>query len=1189
MSLATNLYERSLDLERDCKMFRDKQVFGTPEYIAPEVILRQGYGKPVDWWSSGIILYEFIIGCVPFYGDTIEELFSNIISGQIEWPDEEDEGAPPAEAVSLITQLLQRDPLSRLGTATGAAEVKEVAFFEGIDWNNLLRQKSAFVPQLDHDEDTSYFDPRTDRYHHDVEEDEDLDEDVDEASQYGGATDFSDTSSLISNRSGVLPRRHLSREDRRSVNLLPDVSDSEQYKSSGSLVPTEATNLSSQLPGRPGRISTSSKATSEFEVDEATTTLTAEAGRLTAELLHNAITTPASASSDGDHSKAQIEAPGGKSGRVTPIVQLEGQKEVPEREALRGPSETPSIVSAGLPGTEGGADGSDASEGDAMASDTNMFRAFASCSPRFSVVVDQARMAEFLNDVNSRRRSSLAAFDNNCGSVHYGPEETLVVPQISASELPATVPATNSDAIRLPPRQDAWEGLVSEGSAVSSAVVGSICDSSQKTPPEHVTTNKESFDVSDQAETAGPTPVATVAPSAHNSPSVEAPAFQPDPADAVRNSGQSDASMTEAGLSGACKRSANRLLKSGPSQQTSPSASSDQQSPEDIDEPSYKATTATETRVTRRRPPPSQGDRQTSPMASKLTVPQSSMSPRNTSPHRAVPAGTIVSPTTTVISSAAAPQRKRPSTAAAAEAAGGSGGGGGSESNRRNITIRRGPRGFGFTLRAKNVFYGDSDLYTLHHVIIGVDRRGPAYAAGLRENDVIRRVNGKEVTGLFHVDVVQLILQSTNFLELQVTALSQSSIRSDGRWRVRGRLMRPARQALAKVRSSKAQQRATTGSDEPDTPRRLSLRIQRSAKASTRCHSNTVSVPSPSAVVSLRQHHQPAVFERRQRHRNVSLNTQQPQPLDISLRGAGTEAASESLSAASPAAVRSLPQSATFLSCGRVCSTPPAAVNMQQVCLSRANTSTDSRPHSQSFSALSSAAVRLAPTSATPDQISGPLHGRLHPHSLGSRRSIEAPLLRQLSERHWTSYLARTTSDCLKRSPPALSSSSPSCCNATSPCSLQCFSPIDASLSSSSSSPRDSYSTPGTVPAAAAAAAAAGSIHHSPHVTSSATFCLQRTPSPLAATKATAATHSPPPVSEVASASKPALNKPRITAHTLVVPTPQTDVASEHSAVEQSQLSSLDPNGAAARLRRRRKNIQRIPSSSSSPSGEPGD
>ena len=76
----THMYEHSL--AQETKQFTDQQVFGTPDYLAPEVILRQGYGKPVDWWSLGIILYEFLIGVPPFYGDTPEELFADTLSGE---------------------------------------------------------------------------------------------------------------------------------------------------------------------------------------------------------------------------------------------------------------------------------------------------------------------------------------------------------------------------------------------------------------------------------------------------------------------------------------------------------------------------------------------------------------------------------------------------------------------------------------------------------------------------------------------------------------------------------------------------------------------------------------------------------------------------------------------------------------------------------------------------------------------------------------------------------------------------------------------------------------------------------------------------------------------------------------------------------------------------------------------------
>uniref|UniRef100_A0A8D0A2E6 non-specific serine/threonine protein kinase n=1 Tax=Sander lucioperca TaxID=283035 RepID=A0A8D0A2E6_SANLU len=173
MSLTTNLYEGHI--EKDTREFLDKQVCGTPEYIAPEVILRQGYGKPVDWWAMGVILYEFLVGCAPFFGDTPEELFGQVISDEIIWPEEDE--ALPQEAQDLITKLLRQNPLERLGTGS-AFEVKQHPFFTELDWNSLLRQKAEFIPQLESEDDTSYFDTRSDRYHHlDSEEEDDTNDD----------------------------------------------------------------------------------------------------------------------------------------------------------------------------------------------------------------------------------------------------------------------------------------------------------------------------------------------------------------------------------------------------------------------------------------------------------------------------------------------------------------------------------------------------------------------------------------------------------------------------------------------------------------------------------------------------------------------------------------------------------------------------------------------------------------------------------------------------------------------------------------------------------------------------------------------------------------------------------------------------------------------------------------------------
>ena len=100
----------------------------------------------------------------------------------------------------VITLLLQQSPLDRLGTG-GAAEVKEHLYFAGIDWANLLRMKADFIPQLEDEEDISYFDSRLDRYNHEMEQTED-----DSTNNRSSAEDTDDTQSMFASFTSASPR-----------------------------------------------------------------------------------------------------------------------------------------------------------------------------------------------------------------------------------------------------------------------------------------------------------------------------------------------------------------------------------------------------------------------------------------------------------------------------------------------------------------------------------------------------------------------------------------------------------------------------------------------------------------------------------------------------------------------------------------------------------------------------------------------------------------------------------------------------------------------------------------------------------------------------------------------------------------------------------------------------------------------
>ncbi|PRP86726.1 hypothetical protein PROFUN_02875 [Planoprotostelium fungivorum] len=142
---------------------------GSPYYMAPEIITRNGYDELVDWWSLGCILYEMIIGFPPFMGDTPHEVFDCIVDheNELQFPDEQealDEDGAPIEVdldISMSCKDLIRSLLSsahkRIGMNEGFDEIKGHPFFDQVEWTSLRSKTPPFQPELSGPEDTSYF------------------------------------------------------------------------------------------------------------------------------------------------------------------------------------------------------------------------------------------------------------------------------------------------------------------------------------------------------------------------------------------------------------------------------------------------------------------------------------------------------------------------------------------------------------------------------------------------------------------------------------------------------------------------------------------------------------------------------------------------------------------------------------------------------------------------------------------------------------------------------------------------------------------------------------------------------------------------------------------------------------------------------------------------------------------------
>jgi serine/threonine protein kinase len=123
---------------------RANSFVGTEEYLAPEIINAGGHCGGVDWWSFGILLHELVYGTTPFRGTRRDETFDNILKAPLQLP------AKPSVSEAcqdLMSKLLVKDPAKRLGSMSGAEEIKAHPWFEGINWALLRNETPPYIPK----------------------------------------------------------------------------------------------------------------------------------------------------------------------------------------------------------------------------------------------------------------------------------------------------------------------------------------------------------------------------------------------------------------------------------------------------------------------------------------------------------------------------------------------------------------------------------------------------------------------------------------------------------------------------------------------------------------------------------------------------------------------------------------------------------------------------------------------------------------------------------------------------------------------------------------------------------------------------------------------------------------------------------------------------------------------------------